>query len=125
MAQVDPKVMSAVEAAIKANPDTTVDELLALATKVNPATAELSKRQFHARYPLQVKRRMRPPRKRRRRQNRGAGRPAENGSARDAVRSEFLKFASDLAAAEERKELVKVVGGVDEYVEEVMGATRR
>ncbi len=55
-ATTDAEVMSWVDAELKSNPQVSVDELLAGALKLNPAIAELSKRQFHARYPLQVKR---------------------------------------------------------------------
>ena len=57
MANTDPKVMAMVEAELEKNPEVTVDELFAKAKKGNRAIARLSKRQFHARYPLQVKRR--------------------------------------------------------------------
>ena len=43
-------------------------------------------------------------------------------STRDSVRGIFLKFASDLAAAEARKDVVKVVAGVDRYVDDVLKA---
>ena len=52
----DPEVMSWVEGQLKDNPDVSVDELLEGAVKLNAGIAELTKRQFHARYPLQVKR---------------------------------------------------------------------
>lgn len=126
MSEIDEKVLSAVEAALEKNPDATVDDLFTLAQGVSPAVAGLSKRQFHARYPLQVKRKLSPrkPRKARRAKGRpkGARRPAGTAS-RDAVRACFLKFASDLAAAEARKDLVRVVAGVDRYVDEVLKAT--
>jgi hypothetical protein len=32
----------------------------------------------------------------------------------------FLQFAIDIAAAEERKDLVKVLAGVDHYVDQVL-----
>jgi hypothetical protein len=125
MADVDPTVMSAVEAAIHENPSATVDELFALAKELNPATAELSKRQFHAQYPLQVKRRMQPPRRRRRKLNKNIERMMHDGTVREAVRAAFLSFASDLAAAEDRKDVVHVVASVDRYVEEVLEATHK
>ena len=55
-ATTDAEVMSWVEAELKSNPQVSVDELLVGAVKLNPEIAELTKRQFHARYPLQVKR---------------------------------------------------------------------
>jgi len=129
MSDIDPKVLSAVEAALEKHPEATVDELFTLAQGVNKAVAGLSKRQFHARYPLQVKRKLAPPRPRRPRQPRRAkpgvkrGHRGADGSVREAVRACFLKFASDLAGAEARKDLVRVVAGVDRYVDAVLEAT--
>lgn len=125
MADIDPKVMDAVEKELKKNPDATVDELLEVAKKVNKAVAKLTKRQFHARYPLQVKRKMNPPKRRtskRRSSGGGSSRKSRKGAQnnRDQVREIFLRFASDLAAAEERKAVVRVVAGVDQYVDEVL-----
>ena len=65
MSDIDEKVLSAVEAELKRNPQATVDQPFAVALGVNKAVAGLSKRQFHARYPLQVKRKLSPPRPRR------------------------------------------------------------
>jgi uncharacterized membrane protein len=55
-ATTDAGVMSWVKAELKSNPKVSVDELIAGAVKLNSEIAELTKRQFHARYPLQVKR---------------------------------------------------------------------
>lgn len=54
--RTDPQVMSWVEAELKSNPEVSVADLLAGAVELNPEIGDLSKRQFHARYPLQVKR---------------------------------------------------------------------
>ena len=129
MADIDSKVLAAVESALKDNPSATVDELFNLAQKVNGSIADLTKRQFHARYPLQVKRKLSPPKPRKARRSRsgtrkGSAGPDANG-VREAVRASFLKFASDLAGAEVRKEVVRVVAGVDRYVDEVLKATGR
>lgn len=125
MAKIDEKVMAAVESALKKNPEASVDELLEVGKKVNPAVGRLTKRQFHARYPLQVKRKMNPPKRRRSRKGRGRrGKGAADGATREAVRGTFLKFASDLAAAEARKDVVRVVADVDTYVDEVLKATK-
>ena len=48
--------MGWVAAELKSNPAVSVDELLEGAVKMNAGIADLTKRQFHARYPLQVKR---------------------------------------------------------------------
>ena len=52
----DAEVMRWVEGQLKDNPGVSVDELLEGAVKLNAGIADLTKRQFHARYPLQVKR---------------------------------------------------------------------
>ncbi|MHB1194143.1 MAG: hypothetical protein ACYC6F_13970 [Longimicrobiales bacterium] len=126
MSDIDEKVLSAVEAELKRHPEATVDELFAVALGVNEEVAGLSKRQFHARYPLQVKRKLRPPKPRRPRRPKPSvkrGRKPADGSVREAVRASFLEFASELSAAEARKDLVRVVAGVDRYVDEVLKAT--
>lgn len=144
MANADDKVMAAVESALKKDPNATVDDLFAMAKGINSSVGKLSKRQFHARYPLQVKRRSggsakpkakkkttarkKPaaPRRARPRAKKAApavNAPAVSAPARDSVRAIFLRFASDLAAAEARKDVVKVVAGVDRYVNDVLKAT--
>jgi hypothetical protein len=128
VAKVDDKVMAAVEAALKKNPQASVDELFELAKGVNSGVGRLSKRQFHARYPLQVKRRSGGAKpKKAGRKKAGARRPRTQQSdampTRETVRGIFLRFASDLAGAEARKDVVKVVAGVDRYVDEVLKAT--
>jgi hypothetical protein len=125
LANVDEKVLAAVEAALKKNPGTSVDELMVIAKGVSPAISKLSKRQFHARYPLQVKRRMSAVKGGRRRSRKPAPRKGSAqaaAGAREAVRGAFLRFATDLAGAEARKDVVKVVAGVDKYVDEVLKA---
>jgi len=122
MADVDPKLMAFVEAELKKTPDVSTNELFEKAKKKHPTAKELSVRQFHARYPLQVKRRMslakgggrRKPRRRTRR-----------AARREAVRDALLRFASDLSAAEERKDLVKLLAEVDKYVDDVLEASKR
>jgi hypothetical protein len=42
---------------------------------------------------------------------------------REKVRSVLLGFASDLAAAEQRTDLVKLLAGVDRYVDKVIKAS--
>lgn len=125
MAKTDEKVMELVESELKKNPDASTDELFEKAKKVSSSIGKLSLRQFNARYPLQVKRRKSQSagRKTRRRRT-GSRRKAPAGdSARQAVRESFLSFASDLTAAQERKDLVKVLANVDRYVDQVLKAT--
>jgi hypothetical protein len=58
VANLDPEVWAAVESAIRRNPTATLDELLALAAGVSPGIEKLDRRQFNARYPLQIKRKL-------------------------------------------------------------------
>ncbi len=129
MAHMDENVMAAVAVALSENPAASVDELFEMARQVNPTIGELSKRQFHARYPLQIKRKLNPRKRRKRRQVKVAGGSGSGSGGsvarRDAVRSAFLKFASDVAGADERKDLVRVVANVDQYVDEVLQAVGR
>lgn len=125
MAKTDEKVMKLVESELKKNPEISVDELYAKAKKAKSDIGDLTLRQFNARYPLQVKRRMSgSSRKRaRRRKTRKASSSTEDGASREKVRETFLRFASDLAAAEERKDLVDVLANVDQYVDQVLKTT--
>jgi len=126
MADMDPKVLSAVEEALKKDPKASVDDLFEMAKGISPNVADLTKRQFHARYPLQVKRKLSPPKPRKPKLPKAAARRRRTASmeapARDAIRATLLRFASDLTAAEARKDLVRVIAGVDRYVDEVLKA---
>jgi hypothetical protein len=142
MAKTNEKVMEFVESELERNPDISVPDLQAKAAKVDSAIGDLTARQFNARYPLQVKRRKArasegsgaKTSRRSKRATRKSGRstssrrarkapaPASD-DARAAVRGVVLRFASDLASAEERKELVDVLARVDGYVDEILTAT--
>lgn len=129
MAEVDEKVMKFVEETLKKSPDLELEEIFQRAKAVSPSVGELSKRQFNARYPLQVKRRRAQAAK----PKRAAGRKLTASRAkprrarkettpepRDWIRNVLLQFATDMAAAEDRKDLVKVVASVDWYVDQVL-----
>lgn len=154
MADNKEKILSMVEAALKKNPGATTEELQNHVKKKYPSVGPLTKRQFNARYVLQIKRRKpgaktasrtaakaapKKPRTRRapaarkkpgrprraRRQDTPAAAPAAGPSVdRDEVRGQFLRFATDIAAAEARKDLVKVLATVDKYVDAVAKAVR-
>ena len=128
MAEVDAKVMKFVEDALKKTPKIQLDDLFQKAKKVSKSVADLSKRQFNARYPLQVKRKKaqaaqpRKPRRKKAAPTTARGRKAasKREGSREAVRKVLLQFATDITGAEERKELVKVLAGVDRYVDQVL-----
>lgn len=131
MAEVDRKVMDFVEKTLSENPGIELEDLFRMARKVSDSIHDLSKRQFNARYPLQVKRRKAQairkksgadkgsltPRRARARKTRA---PSVSGAPRDTVRGVLLQFATDITAAEERKELVRVLANVDRYVDQVL-----
>ena len=60
MPDTNDRVMAMVEQELRANPDTSNDDLRAKAEKLDDAVARMSARQFNATYPLQVKRRLTP-----------------------------------------------------------------
>ena len=129
MAESSDKLMAFVEAEMKKVPDISSKDLFEKAKAAVPAARDLTVRQFHARYPLQVKRKAslaaqkNRPRRRKvvRRPRSPASSPSSNGQ-REAVRTALLKFATDLSAAEQRKDLVKVLANVDTYVDQVLKA---
>ncbi len=57
MAEIDDKVMAFVEETLKKSPKIKLADLFEKAKEVSASIGKLSKRQFNARYPLQVKRR--------------------------------------------------------------------
>lgn len=126
MAKTDDKVMKFVEDELKKKPDIDVKDLYEQAKKIKSGgVSKLSLRQFNARYPLQVKRRQSQKKggrstKRKRSTSRRRRTAPSNGKDRDAVRDTLLRFASEVAGAEHRKDLVKVLAEVDKYVDEVL-----
>jgi hypothetical protein len=176
VANTDDRVMAMVEKEVRKNPGVNSSDLFEKAKSLAAGLGELTLRQFHARYPLQVKRRMalarggsagdakpkrstgrpgrakkaaskkaaskkatskkasaskKPAAKKAKSGKRAGARPARKAQRtatgaqavnRDHVRRVLLKFASDVSAAEARKDLVKVVAGVDRYVDEVLKA---
>jgi hypothetical protein len=133
VAKTDEKVMRMVEQELAKKPDASVDELFDKAKGMNSGISRMTRRQFHARYPLQVKRkkgagkRARKGRKGARKATaakgprRGPGRPrGARGDSREAVRQVFLRFAQDVAGADTPAALVKLILSVDRYVDEAM-----
>jgi hypothetical protein len=146
VAEIDEKVMAFVEETLQQNPGMKLTELFERAREVSPSIGELDKRQFNARYPLQVKRsraqapgggsrpkgkskpKARGPSTGRRSRARSASTPGASGDdrpSREAVRQVLLQFAVDIVGAEERKQLVKVLARVDHYVDKVVQAMGR
>lgn len=130
MAEVKPAVLGAVAELLTEDPGITNRELYQKAVALDEDIAALNLRQFNARYTLQVKRQRALAegrgRKRTSRRSglgrRGTRRGANSGGTRDQVRQVLLGFASDLAGAEQRKDLVEVLANVDRYVDQVLEA---
>lgn len=128
MAKNEQKVMEFVEKELTSNPEQSTTELFEKAKKVDTGVAKLSLRQFNARFPLQIKRRksLAAP-NRRRATRRGPTRRSrqKQEEQQGAMREVFLRFATDLTAAEERKDLVGVLAKVDRYVADALKVNGR
>lgn len=138
MPATNPRVMDMVREELAKNPDITNEELFEKAKAIDPEIANLSMRQFNARYPLQVKRAQgrapgaEAPRGRQRRAGAARSTRAPSSSRRAnarlaaaaPIRAAFLEFAEELLAATEKgtAAVVRVVGNVDQYVERVLKA---
>jgi hypothetical protein len=142
VAKTDEKVMRMVEQELAKNPEASVDDLFDKAKGLNSGIARMTRRQFHARYPLQVKRRAGAGKRKRKAakarkggkkaaaakgvKTRGPGRArAAQGDGRDAVRQVLLRLAQEAASADTPSALVKLIVGVDRYVDDVMKVTGR
>lgn len=138
----DDKVMSLVERELEKDPKISSQALYDKAQKVDPEVAKLTLRQFHAKYPLQVKRRSSAPKKKKgparrtKRTRKTAKKPtarAGKGAARsrtasadgshEAVRKVLLRFAKDVSAAEGKAETIDVLAKVDRYVTDILKAS--
>ena len=153
MAQTNDRVLAMVRDEILKNPKVTTSDLFAKARKLSKDMNSLDVRQFHARYPLQVKRVLAASKPRTKRAakrttaakrtptagvspngKRGPGRPRKTTAtgtgattatgSRAAVRNVLLQFAKDIVAAEHRVKFIDVIAGIDDYVERVVQAAR-
>jgi hypothetical protein len=138
VADANSQVMDLVRAEIQKNPDISNQELLEKAKAVDKSIGKLSARQFNARYPLQVKRAMKPATKKtrpaasRRQKAPGAApgrakgaasaRDQGQGQGRDKVRTIMLELARDVANAQGKGDVVDVIMGIDRYVDRVIKA---
>jgi hypothetical protein len=127
MAEVKDKVMDMVRKELDKNPDAENRQLYEKATKVDGSIADLTLRQFHARYPLQVKRQKAQKSgggSKSKRSSSGGGGSARGADVnRDKVRATLLQFAKDVSSAEgQASTLIDVLENVDDYVDQVVRA---
>ena len=117
------RVLNMVRSTLVVNPKVKNRELYKRAMEIAPqAVKDLSLRQFHATYRL--------PASRERAIRNGTIKPRKRGSAppqtvRDRTGSAriLLEFAEELSKAESRSDLVRVIGGVDKWVAEIVKTT--
>lgn len=109
------RVMEMIEEELRENPDVSNDVLQEKAAEIDPRIGELSPRSFNARYPLQVKRKLKQEEK-----ENAPTRKTKGDGLEAAVRAELLQFAKDVAGAGDRAKVIDVLTNVDEYVDRVM-----
>lgn len=144
MAAAADKVMEYVEKALAKDPGVSNQVLYEGARKIDKSIGKLSIRQFHAKYPLQVKRRKGPtgkgkgkgkPRKtttrkkrasaRSSRTSRSRSRPAPaSGAGAEGIRKVLFEFARDLSAADTQLGTIEVMSNLDRYTADILKATR-
>jgi hypothetical protein len=130
MASPADKVMTFVERQLKKDPKISSKSLFERAKKMDSTVARLSLRQFHAKYPLQVKRRLAPKKRGKKRapkktaaapraRRAPARRPSRNEAA---IRRVLLRFAKDVSAAKGKTETIEILANVDRYVADIVKA---
>jgi hypothetical protein len=141
--EISQRILDMVRRELVQNPEIENAVLFQKARDLDPdAMQDLDRRQFNARYPLRVKRfellsrkprsanNSKPRARRRRTSEDGAAAPIRQVMAptsvlrqlaREGVRDVLLRFAVDLANADSRGQIVAVVAGVDQYVDQILG----
>ncbi|MFQ5689477.1 MAG: hypothetical protein ACE5HQ_04300 [Gemmatimonadota bacterium] len=116
------KVMQMVEKLLKKNPGISNAELFKRAKEINSKIGQMTLRQFHAKYPLQVKRRSAPARSKRAQARARRSPTGANAADREAVRRALISFAKDVAAAEGKTGTIDLLSDLDRYVTLVIKA---
>lgn len=120
------RVMELVQAAVEDDPEVGSKALYERAQEAVPAVANLSVQQFHARYPLQVKRQRARERKQAAEADERPASPEPDkqepaGQARARARTVLLELARDVVTAD-RAELIDIWANLDEYADELVAA---
>jgi len=128
VAEVNEKVMEMVQKELEASPDASTTELHEKAKQVDPAMKDLSVRQFHARYPLQVKRkkslaegggrRKKTRRSRSSKTGSSRGKQRSGSSSQSEVHAVLVEFAKEVSAANDRgpTAMLDVISNLDGWV---------
>lgn len=121
----DEAVLKMVERELKKQPDMSSSDLYEKVAKKHDSVKELSTRQFHARYPLRVKRKMAGPTKRKSRtraartrtapKRRTPVRPRGSEQTRDVL----LQFAQELVGMGGEPSFTDVLSRVDHYADKL------
>jgi len=130
------RVLEMVRRELASHPDISSGDLFAIARKLDRSVRSLSLRQFHALYPLQVKRAekaaIRGAAKKTARATRrapAASEPRSGGARssqdREAIRGLLLEFAGTVAGAESKAELIQLVGTFDGWIDRFLKARSR
>ena len=128
-------VMEFVARTLEANPGVTNADLFASAREIDPSLAGLSARQFHAKYPLQVKARLARAAAEAETPSEPEAPPAEETTAAAdapsagagdpvAVRRLLFDLAKELANAGSQAETIEVMARLDDYVAEILKAAQ-
>lgn len=117
MAETNQKVMDMVRDQLQKNPDIATSELYEKAQKLDSSVKQLTLRQFHARYPLQVKRQIavKSGRRRTTRRRRRRGKELDRG----AIRNTLLSFAREVSSADNPADMIDAVTSVEKYVDQI------
>jgi len=126
MAERNEKVMEKVREELTKDPAMKSKPLYEQMQKLDKSIGDLSVQQFHARYVLPIKREHAPKRPRKRKSTaKGSAsrrRSTKQEAHRKQLRGVFLEFAKDLADAEERGEIVRVMADLESYVDRATGS---
>jgi len=121
-------VMEYVERTLEANPGIANADLFAGAREIDPSVGQLTGRQFHAKYPLQVKARLAKaavPKPKTPPEPEGDPEAQQAGEGDPlGVRGLLLDLSRGLGSAESRAEVIEVMARLDDYVAEIMEAAR-
>lgn len=143
MAHVNQKVLALVRRQIEKDPHVPNDVLAKKAAAIDRSVRKLSKLQFHGTYRLTAARQLaadgRGPAGRRPARKRASGlattgnaptrqaapSPANADADRAAARAALLEFAGEVAQAESKSDVMRVLSTIDRYVDRVVAAAAR